>query len=123
MPSLSLSAPSPDDPNRDLRTTLSPNEASFLTGVFSDMTPQSDFAAAQGAVDRQIQRLEDRDIAFVLPGTQIMIFPIGLIITGTWMLLGVSVYGFGTWERWQHREMYRQRKNIVHSSAKGPSGI
>lgn len=123
MPELSLTAPSPTDPARNLTAILSPNEASFLTGVFSDMVPQSDFSAAQAAVDRQIARLGNGEVAFVLPGTQIMIFPIGLIVTSVWLLLGLTAYGFGTVERWQYREMYRERIRLLDNAGKGKAGI
>lgn len=104
MPSLSLTV---DDPK--LNTTLSPNEASFLTGVFSDQTPMSDFSAAQAAVSESLDRLAAEEEAFVLPGTQIMIFPIGAVVTGTWVVLGVGVYGWGTVGRWRFREGYKER--------------
>jgi hypothetical protein len=108
MPSLSLIARSPRS-SGNLTTVLSPNEASFVTGVFSTLTPQSAFSLAQAAVSSSLTLLEEGDIAFVLPGTQILIFPIGLVITGTWALLGCGVYAFGTVERWRFREGYRER--------------
>ncbi|KAG9258823.1 uncharacterized protein F5Z01DRAFT_4846 [Emericellopsis atlantica] len=108
MPSLSLTAPSAQSSD-NLTTLLSPNEASFITGVFSTLTPQSSFSIAQAAVSSSLALLDEGEIAFILPGTQILIFPIGLIITGTWALLGVGVYAFGTVERWRFREGYRDR--------------
>lgn len=125
MPSLNLTGPTP---SRNLTTTISPNEAAFLTGVFSDKTPLSDFSAAQAAVDAQLRRLreakgKDPDIAFVLPGTQILIFPIGLIITGTWTLLGFAVYGFGTVQRWRFREIYRERVRLLDTMGRKTGGI
>jgi len=108
MPTLSLTAPSPQSSD-NLTTLLSPNEASFITGVFSDLTPQSSYSLAQAAVSSSLALLDEGEIAFILPGTQILIFPIGLIITGTWALLGISVYAFGTVERWRFREGYRDR--------------
>lgn len=124
MPSLTLTGPTP---SRNLTTTLSPNEAAFLTGVFSDKTPISDFSAAQAAVDAQLQRLRngtgtEPDVAFILPGTQILIFPVGLIITGTWALLGIAAYGFGTVERWRFREIYRERAKLLSSVGRRVGG-
>lgn len=107
----------------DLTTTVSPNSASFITGVFSDTTPQSDFSAAQRAVDAEVARLASGDVAFVLPGTQILIFPVGLVITGTWALLGIGVYGYGTLERWRFREMYRARKKALDNMGRGRGGV
>lgn len=117
MPQLSLSS-------NDLNTTLSPNEASFITGVFSDQTPQSSFSAAQAAVDEKRQRLRDDgvdEVVFLVPGTQVLIFPIGMIITGVWTVLGVGMYGWGTVERWRFRETYRER--VKRLGAVGKTGI
>lgn len=115
MPTLSLTSSEPP-----LNTTLSPNEASFLTGVFSDETPMSDFSAAQAAVYNALDRLEAEEEVFVLPGTQIMIFPIGAVITGTWAVLGIAAYGWGTVGRWRFREGYRER---VKMGMGGRSGM
>jgi hypothetical protein len=49
------------------------------------------------------------DVAFVLPGTKIAIFPIGSIITGTWAVLFIGVIGWGTVGRMGFRENYRRR--------------
>lgn len=106
MPVLSLSAAVG---SRNITSSLSPNEASFTTGVFSNMSPMSSFSAAEAAINEQLRRLDEGDVAFVLPGTQILIFPIGLIITMAWTLMGLAAYGFGTVERWRFRELYKER--------------
>jgi hypothetical protein len=92
-------------------TSVTLNEASFLTGVFSNEVVLSDFGAAQASVDTSMSRLTSGQVAFVLPGTQILIFPIGLIITSVWLLLGVSAYGYGTFQRMSYAETYRRRTN------------
>lgn len=46
---------------------------------------------------------------FRLPGTRILIFPIGAIITGVWTLLFVGVVSWGTLGRVQFREQYRRQ--------------
>jgi hypothetical protein len=94
----------------EVRTTVSSNEASFLAGVFSSQSVMSDFSAAQLAVDQSTEALRNGTIAFVLPGTQIMIFPIGLVVTGTWLLIGLTAYGYGTFQRMQYAEMYKTRQ-------------
>lgn len=71
----------------------------------------SDFAAAQAAVDDQVAALRNGTIAFVLPGVQLMVFPIGLVITSVWFALGIAAYGYGTFERIQYAEAYRERKS------------
>lgn len=115
MPTLTLSSTDPA-----LNTTLSPNEASFLTGVFSDQTPMSDFSAAQAAVYDSLDRLDAEEEVFVLPGTQIMVFPIGAVITGAWAVIGIGAYGWGTVGRWRFREGYKER---VKMGMGGRSGM
>lgn len=95
-----------------MQTNVSINEASFLTGVFSQEVVMSDFGAAQQAVDDQTAGLKNGTVAFVLPGVQLMVYPVGLIITGVWLLVGVAVYGFGTYERFRYAEMYRRRQAV-----------
>lgn len=107
MPVLSLKAL--NSTGSTVRTDVSSNEAAFLTGIFSDTVVMSDFSAAQTAVDKKLAQVNSGDVAFVLPGVQIMVFPIGLIITGTWLLAGVVAYGFGTVERMKYAESYRRR--------------
>ncbi|KPM38291.1 hypothetical protein AK830_g8263 [Neonectria ditissima] len=95
-----------------VRTNVSINEASFLTGVFSSEVILSDFGAAQAAVDEQVAGLKNGTVAFVLPGVQLMIYPIGLIIVSVWLFIGVAAVGFGTYERFQYAEMYRRRQAV-----------
>ncbi|KAI0007657.1 hypothetical protein F4779DRAFT_628963 [Xylariaceae sp. FL0662B] len=94
-------------------TNVSSNEAAFVNGIFSDEVVMSDFAIASLAVENVTQQLKNGEVAFVLPGAQIMIFPIGLIITSIWLGLGVGFYGFGTYERYRFRDSYRSRKARV----------
>lgn len=100
----------------DISTNVSLNEAAFLTGVFSKQTVQSDFAAAQVAVNKMLDALHNNTNAFILPGTQIMIFPVGAIITSVWLLVALVIYGFGTFERMQYAEMYKRRQSTVNTS-------
>ncbi|KAI1077999.1 hypothetical protein F5B20DRAFT_582816 [Whalleya microplaca] len=91
-------------------TNVSSNEAAFVNGVFSSEVVMSDFALASLAVENVTAQLKSGEVAFVLPGAQIMIFPIGLIITSIWLGIGVAFYGFGTYERYRFRDSYRSRK-------------
>lgn len=116
LPSLTLTANTSDSSADPLRTTLSPNEASFLTGVFSNTSVLSDFAAAQAAVDRRLADLDSGDIAFIVPGTQFMVFPIGFIITSVWTVLGVGAYGWGTLERYKFKKSFEERRRILSNS-------
>ena len=104
---MTLAAKTPAGQN--VNTTVSFNEASFLRGVFSQHVVRSDFAAAQANVQEQIAALANGTVAFVLPGTQLMILPIGTIITSIWLVIGLAAYGWGTFERINYAEMYKQR--------------
>ncbi|ELR04072.1 hypothetical protein VC83_06718 [Pseudogymnoascus destructans] len=81
-------------------SSLSSLEATFVVGLFSDQPHTMATISAVGVI---------ADVAFVLPGTKIAIFPIGSIITGTWAVLFVGVIGWGTVGRMRFRENYRRR--------------
>jgi hypothetical protein len=90
---------------RQVNTTLSSQEATFVAGVFSTpLTPTISEA------DKPMQTLVvTGDNPFVVPGLNILIFPIGGVITGIWAILLVSTIGYGTYGRMQFREDYRRR--------------
>ena len=110
MPQVTLSA-------RGVSTTVSPNTAAFINGVFSKEVVMSDFGFAQKAVEEITAKLQDGEVAFVLPGVNILIFPIGLVVSGFWLLVGIGAYGFGTYERYNYRETYRRRKAMSGGKA------
>jgi len=107
MPVLTLSAT--NGQGRQVSTNVSSNEAVFVTGVFSQEIVMSSFRLAELAVEDEIARLRNGTSAFVLPGVQIMIFPIGLVITSLWMVIGIGAYAFGTYNRYNFRDNYRRR--------------
>lgn len=111
LPTLTLSA---ETPNGRISSNVSLNEAVFLVGVFSTDVVLSDFAAAQLAVTQQHDALKNGTVAFILPGVNILIFPVGLIITSVWLAIGLAAYGFGTYERIQHVAAYKRR--AMHAS-------
>lgn len=90
-------------------TVVSSNEASFLIGVFSNNTLVSADMMANDAVNMQVDLLNAGQIAFVLPGVQLLIFPIGLVMTTAWFAIGLAVYGFGTVQRMHYRSSFRSR--------------
>lgn len=94
-------------------TNVSSNEAAFLTGIFSDEENLSEFALAQRVIANLTDGLENGQVAFVLPGVQIMIFPVGMIITGVWMIIGFLAYGFGTYERITYAESFKKRTAVA----------
>lgn len=114
MPTFTLTANTPN--GGAVSTNVSLNEASFLTGVFSQQVVLSDFSAAKLAVDDQIEALHNGTHAFVLPGTQLMIFPIGLVITSVWLAIGFVAYGIGTFERVGYAEAHKRRQRTAGRS-------
>ncbi|EFX02158.1 hypothetical protein CMQ_2207 [Grosmannia clavigera kw1407] len=90
-------------------TNVSSNEASFVAGIFSDQVVLSKSAIAAVAVSAIIEELHNGTVAFVLPGVQLILFPVGLIITSIWLVIGVAFIGFGTYERINYREQYNRR--------------
>ena len=113
LPTLTLKANTPT--GSEVTTNVSLNEAAFLTGVFSQQTVQSDFSAALAAVNKKVDELHNGTNAFILPGTQILILPIGTIITSFWLLVAISMYSYGTYERIQYAKSYQRR--LVAGSA------
>ncbi|KAB5576605.1 hypothetical protein GE09DRAFT_1024937 [Coniochaeta sp. 2T2.1] len=89
-------------------TNVSSNEAAFVAGVFSQSIIMSDFNQALLAVQEELAGLRNGTVAFVLPGVQIMVFPIGLVITSVWLAIGVAAYGMGTIQRIAFREQYQR---------------
>lgn len=100
-------------------TNVSSNEAAFVAGVFSQTIIMSDLSMAQAAVDNIVAGLHNNTVAFVLPGVQILIFPIGLVITGAWLVIGIAVVGAGTIQRLNFREQYRRRLARAGKAAAG----
>lgn len=107
MPVVTLSAV--NAAGQTVSTNVSSNEAAFLAGAFSNQLILSTTAQAQIAVDQVVAGLANGTVAFVLPGVNLLIFPIGLIVCGSWTVIGLAVIGFGFFERVQYRESYRRR--------------
>jgi hypothetical protein len=89
-------------------TTLASDTLSYVAGelVQSGGTPVNitvpDAAAEASPIVSSVSK-------FILPGTQIMIFPTGLIITGIWTGIFGAAVGFGTFGRYRFRQHYRAR--------------
>ncbi|POS83173.1 hypothetical protein EPUL_006246 [Erysiphe pulchra] len=105
-PNVTLSAV--DSTGATITTSLDSDEIKFVTGVF---------ASAKGNIPTKallappIQTLVvGPDAPFVVPGLNILIFPVGLIITGIWTILIIGTIGYGTFERIQWRERFREAK-------------
>jgi hypothetical protein len=108
MPTVTLSAK--NSQGSMVSTNVSTNEASFVAGFFSDMVFMSNTTLAQLAVDDVVAGLKNGTVAFVLPGVNILIFPVGLIVTSVWTFLGISVYTYGTIQRVGYAESYKRSK-------------
>jgi hypothetical protein len=108
MPTVTLEAV--DSNGNTVNTNVSCNDAAFVNGIFATTVVLSDTAKAQLAVDEIEAALANGTVAFVLPGVNILIFPVGLVVTGAWTLIGVVAYGIGTFQRINHRESYRRRR-------------
>jgi len=98
-------------------TNVSSNEAAFVAGEFSRDVVMSNFRLAELAVEAEVALLKNGTVAFVLPGVELMIFPIGLIITSVWLVLGVGAYGMGTYARYNFREAHKRRIAVVQKGA------
>jgi hypothetical protein len=103
-PSINLTGNQPS--GTTVKTSLSSSDASFVNGVFSEAAT----TVTKAEVSPPMQTLVVASgQTFVLPGTHILIFPIGAIITGTWALLLIVTIGYGTFGRMQFRDQYRRR--------------
>ncbi|KAI0450071.1 hypothetical protein F5B21DRAFT_448868 [Xylaria acuta] len=115
MPIFTLSAK--DATGQTVTTNVSSNEAAFVNGIFSKEVVVSPFSMASLAVQNITAELKAGNVAFVLPGVNLLIFPIGLVVTSFWMVLGVGAYAYGTYERYNYRESYRRRKAMAGSKS------
>jgi hypothetical protein len=95
IPNIELTARSPAS-GQEVKTTLASQEASFVNGIFAQAVTSA-APAVQSAPP------------FVLPGTTLAFFPIGLLITGIWIIGFVGAIGLGTFGRIQFRDQYRRR--------------
>lgn len=106
MPVVTLSAV--DASGQTVSTNVSANDASFVTGVFSQDIVMSDFNKALLAVQEELVGLKNGTVAFVLPGVHLLITPIGLVVTCLWTLIFAVAWGAGTFQRVAYREQYRR---------------
>ncbi|OAA67084.1 hypothetical protein SPI_01660 [Niveomyces insectorum RCEF 264] len=104
---------------KTVSTNVSSNEAAFVAGVFSQTEVLSNTTLALQAVNDVVNGLHNGTVAFVLPGVQIIMFPVGLVIISIWLAAGLAVIGFGTIERINYRDQYKRR---MASAAKPVSG-
>lgn len=58
-------------------------------------------------------------VLFQMPGTQILIFPIGAVVTGTWAVLLVATIAYGTLGRIGFREQFRRQNARTQKAGSG----
>ncbi|CCU77307.1 hypothetical protein BGHDH14_bgh03973 [Blumeria hordei DH14] len=115
IPMVSLSAL--DTTGATINTSLSKDGITFVNGVFS-----GPFLPTKATLAPPIQTLVvSKDAAFIVPGLNFLIFPIGLVITGLWTIAFVSTIGYGTIRRTQHRDDFREKS--YSSSRDGLTGF
>ncbi|KAH6629535.1 hypothetical protein C7974DRAFT_434064 [Boeremia exigua] len=108
VPQIDLAARNPAT-NEDVTTTLSNKEARFVNGVFAqkaaDNAPSNADPTAAAAATSAVFLAAP----FVVPGTALAFFPIGLVVTGIWTVFFILSVGLGTFGRIQFRDQYRRR--------------
>lgn len=93
-----------------VNTVLSSADATFVYGVFAkQVSDGTTFVKSEAAVAPIQTLVTASDAPFVLPGTAILIEPVGAIITGLWAFLFVSTVGYGTFGRMQFRDQFKSR--------------
>ena len=108
IPQIDLVARNPTT-GQDVATTLSNKDASFVNGVFAskaadDAPSNADPTAAAAATSAVFLAAP-----FVVPGTALAFFPVGLVVTSIWALFFFLAVGLGTFGRIQFRDQYRRR--------------
>ncbi|EDU48001.1 hypothetical protein PtrSN002B_005980 [Pyrenophora tritici-repentis] len=114
IPQIDLAAKNPVT-GQDVETTLSSQEASFVNGIFSraGTAPTNADPEAAASASAAVASTDP----FVVPGTSLAFFPIGLVVTSTWAFFFITAVGFGTFGRIQYRDQYRRR--VRAESARG----
>lgn len=103
IPTISLSGTTKD--GTDLKSELSPQDASFLNGAFAETQTKAPPSSANSSA----QSSSGGTTEFLLPGRTLGIFPVGFVITMIWTFFFVVVIGLGTFDRIRFREAYRRR--------------
>jgi hypothetical protein len=108
IPQITISASNPLL-ERTVSTILSPTEASFVVGLFTD--PNGSLSDPSFLLDKPALKIEAAaqglPTPFIVPGLSLGVFPTGLIVSSVWTLFFFIIVGFGTLGRMQFREEYR----------------
>ena len=107
VPAIKINAVAPSTAKSISANITTTDTAFFVVGEF-----QNQFSTAIASPAFQTAAIAQSS-AFVLPGTTLGIFPTGLIVTSSWVVLFIIAYGAGTVGRFQHRSVYRKRKAAI----------
>ncbi|KAF2127610.1 hypothetical protein P153DRAFT_294895 [Dothidotthia symphoricarpi CBS 119687] len=114
VPDIDLAARNPIS-NIDVTETLSSAGATFVNGIFAskaDRPTTADPTAAAAA-----SSIAAIAAPFVVPGTTLSFFPVGLVVTCIWSAVLFIAVGLGTCGRIQFRDQYRRR--VLAEKARG----
>jgi hypothetical protein len=106
IPSISLGATSSS--GDALNTSLSSDTLSYVAGEFTEPTGTATNITTPEAATLASPIIASASV-FVLPGTHIKVYPVGLIITCIWAGLLLLAVGAGTIGRYQFRVAFRKR--------------
>jgi hypothetical protein len=109
IPTISLYANNPTTNQPVSANVTSASTVYFVVGLFEAQSADAPAAAVPSAAAVAAQKAA----AFTLPGVTLAIFPVGLIITGTWTVLFVGVFAMGTAGRIQARKQYRMNMKLA----------
>ncbi|KAF1361390.1 hypothetical protein EJ07DRAFT_111282 [Lizonia empirigonia] len=110
VPQIDLAARNPTT-NADVTTTLSNKEARFVNGVFAQKADVNAPSNADPTAAAAASSAVVLAAPFVVPGTFLAFFPVGLVVTSLWALFFFLAVGLGTYGRIQFRDQYRRRMN------------
>lgn len=108
VPQIDLAARNPTT-NADVTTTLSNKEARFVNGVFAQKAEANQPSNADPTAAAAATSAVFLAAPFVVPGTALAFFPIGLVVTSIWTGFFFLAVGLGTYGRIQFRDQYRRR--------------
>ncbi|EEP81492.1 predicted protein [Uncinocarpus reesii 1704] len=106
IPNITITARSTS--NDSISTALSSDTLSYVSGFLMNQDRSPNNITFPDAAAKLPDIIAAATI-FVIPGTAIEIFPVGLIVTGIWTGLFFLVVGLGTLGRMQFREHFRGR--------------
>lgn len=81
-------------------TTISLTDAKYVNGVFAKTSAQAQVIESNATTAA---------VPFQLPGTRIEIIPVGLYFFSAYLLVFLTILGWGTFERAKFRDQYRKR--------------